>query len=148
MTKNPSHPDTLAADLLPRLSRLNRTLARSATGLSRTQISVLVTLRDEGPTRISALAVRERVAQPSMTSLANRLERQGLIERQADPADGRAVPVSITPAGREALAAAVAGMQATLARQIHELSPNDRQTLHAMLPIFDRLTMTHQEHPS
>jgi DNA-binding MarR family transcriptional regulator len=142
------HPDRLAADLLPRLSRLTRALARGATGLSRTQISVLRTLHDEGPTRISSLAARERVTQPTMTTLINRLERQRLVERRADPADGRAVPVSITASGREALAAAVAEMEATLAGQIGGLPDADRRALEAILPVFDRLVTTHQEHPS
>ena len=148
MPRPAPHPDHLAADLLPRLSRLTRALARGATGLSRTQISVLVTLRDEGPTRISSLAVRERVTQPSMTTLINRLERQGLLERRADPADGRAVPVSITEAGREALAAAVAEMEATLTAQIGALPDADRRALEAILPVLDRLVTPYQEHLS
>jgi DNA-binding MarR family transcriptional regulator len=148
MTRPAPNPDHLAADLLPRLSRLTRALARGATGLSRTQISVLVTLRDEGPTRISSLAARERVTQPTMTILVNRLERQRLVERRDDPADGRAVPVSITAPGRDALAAAVAEMEAALAAQIGELPDADRRALEAILPVFDRLVTTHQEHPS
>jgi DNA-binding MarR family transcriptional regulator len=105
-------------------------------------MSVLVTLRDEGPTRISALAVRERVAQPSMTALIDRLQRHGLVERRADPADGRAVPVSITLAGMEELAAAVAEMEAALAEHIGRLPASDRRALETILPVLDRLTTT------
>jgi DNA-binding MarR family transcriptional regulator len=148
MARTTSDPDRLAAHLLPRLSRLTQALARGATGLSRTQISVLRTLRDEGPTRISNLAARERVTQPTMTALVTRLEQQRLVERRADPADGRAVPVSITPAGGAALAAAVAEIEATLAGQIAHLADTDRSALEAILPVFDRLVTTHQEHRS
>ena len=131
--------DTLAAELLPQLSALTRSLARGASNLSRTQISVLRTLRDDGPTRISDLAAGERVAQPSMTTLVNRLERQGLVARTADPADLRAVLVAITGDGRKALAAAVSEIEARLAAQLGQLSGDDREALAAVLPVLTRL---------
>jgi DNA-binding MarR family transcriptional regulator len=131
--------DRLAAELLPQLSALTRALSRGASNLSRTQISVLRTLRDEGPARISDLAAGERVAQPSMTTLVNRLERQGMVERSTDPADLRAVRVSITDAGREALATAVAEIEARLATQLGRLSGEDREALAAVLPVLIRL---------
>lgn len=141
MPESTPAPD-LAARLLPRLSRLTRTLARGASSLSRPQIAVLVTLRDDGPTRISALATRERVMQPTMTALVNRLERHGLVSRGADAADLRAVPVSITDAGRAALARAVGEIEAVLAGQIDGLSAADRRALAAVIPVLDRLTPT------
>jgi DNA-binding MarR family transcriptional regulator len=139
MEGSKTRADRLAADLLPQLSALTRALARGASNLSRTQISVLRTLRDEGPARISDLAAAERVAQPSMTTLVNRLERQGLVERTTDPADLRAVPVSITAGGREALGTAVAEIEARLAAQLSLLSGDDRAALAAVLPILARL---------
>lgn len=146
MATTTSRADRLAAELLPQLSALTRTLARGASNLSRTQISVLRTLRDDGPTRISDLAAGERVAQPSMTTLINRLERQGLVERTSDPADLRAVRVSLTTQGSRALAAAVAEIEARLAAQLGRLSGEDRDALSAVMPVFARLnTQMHQE---
>ena len=139
MDGSKTRADRLAAELLPQLSALTRTLVRGASNLSRTQISVLRTLRDDGPGRISDLAAGERVAQPSMTALVNRLQRQGLVERTTDPADLRAVRVSITPDGREALATAVAEIEARLAAQLSLLSGDDRAALAAVLPILARL---------
>jgi len=57
----------------------------------------------EGPARLTALAIKEGVSQPSMTQLIQRLERQGLVTRLADPDDGRVALVAITPAGQELL---------------------------------------------
>src|SRR3954463_10991131 len=71
--------------------------------LSRTATSVLALLRDAGPRRITELAEAEAVAQPTMTTLVTRLEREGLAERRPDPADARAVLVAVTAAGRAAL---------------------------------------------
>jgi DNA-binding MarR family transcriptional regulator len=73
--------------------------------LSLTAASVLSTLDRGGPQRITTLAAREDVSQPSMTQLVQRLELRGLVARAADPADGRAALASITPAGHAALLA-------------------------------------------
>ena len=50
----------------------------------------------EGPIRLTALAAKEGVSQPSMTQLIQRLERVGLVARLADPGDGRAALIGIT----------------------------------------------------
>ncbi|WP_145011437.1 MarR family winged helix-turn-helix transcriptional regulator [Mycobacterium marseillense] len=65
---------------------------------------VLNRLGREGPMRLTTLAAREGVTQPSMTQLVQRLERQGLILRCSDPSDGRATLVGISPAGRDVMA--------------------------------------------
>jgi DNA-binding MarR family transcriptional regulator len=57
----------------------------------------------EGPLRLTALAAREGVSQPSMTQLIQRLERQGLMTRLADPDDGRAALIGITGDGQTLL---------------------------------------------
>lgn len=57
----------------------------------------------EGPARLTSLAAKEGVSQPSMTQLIQRLERQGLVTRLADPDDGRVALVSITQAGQALL---------------------------------------------
>lgn len=50
----------------------------------------------EGPIRLTSLAAKEGVSQPSMTQLIQRLERLGLVARLADPGDGRAALIGIT----------------------------------------------------
>ena len=92
---------TLSADLDRRLAGLWRVIGRGGyADLSRTATSVLATLRDAGPHRITALAGAEGVAQPTMTNLVGRLERRGLVERTTDPHDARAVLVAIAPGDR------------------------------------------------
>lgn len=53
----------------------------------------------EAPMSVSDLARIVIVKQPTMSKLLARMEKQGLIGRETDPADGRGVVVSITPAG-------------------------------------------------
>jgi DNA-binding MarR family transcriptional regulator len=60
-------------------------------------------LRDREP-GILALARQLELDKSSVTGLVDRAERRGLVERVADPDDGRAVRVRLTKAGR-ALAA-------------------------------------------
>jgi len=54
----------------------------------------------EGPIRLTTLAAKEGVSQPSMTQLIQRLERLGLVTRLADPDDGRATLIGITAHGQ------------------------------------------------
>ena len=68
--------------------------------LSRTSASLLRHLSERGPQRVTALATREKVAQPTMSVIVKRLVARGLVERRTDPGDRRATLVAITPLGR------------------------------------------------
>src|SRR5271154_125680 len=71
-----------------------------ARGTSLTSINVLAALAAEGPCRLTALATATGIAQPAMTQLVGRMDREGLVVRLIDPEDGRATLVAITDAGR------------------------------------------------
>ena len=58
----------------------------------------------EGPLSLSGLAEAVGVDAPYATLIVDSLEERGLVERQPDPADRRRKLVSLTPAGREAVA--------------------------------------------
>ena len=74
------------------------------TGLDLTmpQAKTLFYLAD-GPRRMSGIAERLGVEMPSATTMIGRLVAKGLVERQQDPADRRAVVCSLTPEGRDAV---------------------------------------------
>ncbi len=69
-------------------------------GLSPARFSLLATLRYRGPQTVGRLAQLEDVSQPTVTKLVNALEAAGLVQRQPDPADGRASLVHLSPGGR------------------------------------------------
>ena len=71
-----------------------------AAGISATRFSALASLIFHGEMNIGQLAAFERVSRPAMTRLVRDLEKDGFVTRRADPADGRGVIVSTTPAGR------------------------------------------------
>src|SRR4029079_1840748 len=56
---------------------------------------------------------------PGISGLVGRMTLAGLIERRADPDDGRAWRLWLTPAGRAALAQAKAGLAEINARLTH-----------------------------
>ena len=74
-----------------------------------------------------------------MTQLIARLEDAGLVDRAADPADGRVVQVRITADGRAMLAGRRAVRAERLAGLLDRLSPDERAALAAALPAMDAL---------
>ena len=58
----------------------------------------------EGPLSLSGLAEAVGVDAPYATLIVDSLEERGLVERQPDPADRRRKLVTLTPAGRDAVA--------------------------------------------
>ena len=106
----------LAASPSHLLTRISRALTRigdtrlRAVGLATAQLPVLWMLRNGGQLPQSELARQAKVEQPSMAQLLARMERDGLIHREADPSDGRSSLVKLTseaeallPAGRAVL---------------------------------------------
>jgi DNA-binding MarR family transcriptional regulator len=66
-------------------------------GLTPARFSTLASLRFHGSRNIGDLAADERVRPPSMTRLVRDMERDGLLTRTPDPADGRGVLIELTP---------------------------------------------------
>jgi DNA-binding MarR family transcriptional regulator len=108
-------------------------------GLSLTAASTLRRLARSGPQRLCDLFGPERVTQPAMTQLVTRLEREGLARRGSDPADGRAVLVSITEAGRDAVERRRTGNAIALAECLDRLGADDRAAILDALPAMERL---------
>ena len=62
--------------------------------------SVLLPLFEEDGLRMGELAERARLSKQTMTEMIRRLERDGLVERRADPADARASLIFLAPRSR------------------------------------------------
>jgi DNA-binding MarR family transcriptional regulator len=70
--------------------------------LSMREYDVLYTLsKCPAPVRISELNRHVLLSQPALSRLVDRLAARGLVRRHADPADGRSILLSLTPAGRD-----------------------------------------------
>lgn len=62
---------------------------------------------DPKGTRLTELAARTDLTHQSVGELVDALETRGYVERVADPADGRARLVRLTPRGRRAVTVAI-----------------------------------------
>jgi DNA-binding MarR family transcriptional regulator len=72
------------------------------TDVSMREYDVLYTLsKCPEPQRLSDLGRHVLLSQPALSRLVDRLAERGLVQRRADPADGRGVRLALTPAGRD-----------------------------------------------
>src|SRR5271156_1869744 len=125
--------------LFPILRRGDPSGTAAGADLTLAQLSILVTLLDRGPIRMTDLAAHERVRTPTTTVAIRRLEKIGLVKRSRDPSDLRAVLVDITPRGlavhRESLTIRIGALAALLS----QLSEPDQETLTKALAPLERL---------
>ncbi|MGB0878056.1 MAG: MarR family winged helix-turn-helix transcriptional regulator [Mycobacterium sp.] len=122
------------------LAVLRHTGRTSTSGdLTLAQLSILLTLLDEGPIRMTDLAARERVRTPTTTVAIRRLEKLGLVKRTRDTSDLRAVLVDITPEGHAQHREALASRQAHLAALLSKLSEDELDALAKGLAPLERI---------
>lgn len=124
--------DVSAMQVLSRVSRLARHLDRArkqafaAHGLETWEFDVLAALRRSGsPYELtpSSLVAETMVTSGTMTNRVDRLVERGLVSREPDSRDRRGVRVRLTPAGREAVDAA---LDALLVRERELIGSLDR----------------------
>ena len=100
-------------------------------GLTSTQVSILGFLKRRGPNRVMALARLVGITEATASRAISTLERKGLVEKRADPDDGRATRISLTATGirllsrqsefPEALMAALAGLDPIESTVLHRV---------------------------
>ena len=109
----------------------------TASGLSLARTKVLRHLAQSGPVRPGALAGVCGVVPHSITDIVDGLERDGLAERQPDPADRRAKLIRLTGKGAAALTAAAATREHLLNTLFGALDGAERQQLLDLLDHLD-----------
>ena len=138
----------VSSRLLTRVALLTRLLTSQLGGeLSRTELGLLSTLSG-GPRRITELAELERLKQPTMTLLVQRLEQEGLVSRERHADDRRVVLASLTEAGSRALEEYRAQARATLGAYLAEM-PDEQvealvaatETLEQLVTVLQRATL-------
>lgn len=102
-------PETMPAMLIATAARMLMRVADARfrdLGISISQFPVLVALKDGAQLSQKELTRLAGVEQPSMAQLLARMERDGLIRRDADPTDGRSTLISLTDSAVEKIAPA------------------------------------------
>ena len=146
MSEDQSQVIALATDLQRVLARMMTVIRRGDTGagtrpdLTIAQISILLTLIDSGPMRMTELAARERVRTPTTTVAIRRLEKLSLVKRSRDPSDLRAVLVEVTPEGMLQYQEALDARRTRLADLLGRLTEDERADLVRALKPLERLT--------
>ena len=138
-TRPAAHAE-LGSDLLSVVARLNRMATqRARIDVPYAQARLLSQVEEQGPARISALAAADHCSQPTMTAQVQRLEAEGWVRRETDPADARAVLVTITAGGRTALRLTRERRAGVVAPYLAALDDRDRDVLADAVDILRRL---------
>jgi DNA-binding MarR family transcriptional regulator len=135
--------DKVAADLLGSIGELVRRARQVplAQGLSMPERSALSLLERTGPAASSALARQAQITAQSMGATLAALRERGLVERQPDPQDGRRAVLSVTKAGRKALADKRNARSEQMAAVLRsgEFTPAELERLASAAPLIERL---------
>ena len=132
-------PALLASELRLALGQLVRRL-RVEHRLSLSHVAVLARLDREGTHSIGSLAVAERIRPQSMAQTIRDMESDGLVERRADPTDGRRSLVDMTVDGGRMLGEDRRRRQGWLTEALtDELTAGERADLMKAVALMRRL---------
>ena len=129
----------MAARLHSSSMRLLRLARREEEGMSGPRLSALTFVALAGPVSLANLAAGEQVRAPTMTRVVDSLVADGLVTRETDPADRRAVRISATEAGRALLDQGQARRVSGLATRLGRLAESERRALYRGVELMERL---------
>jgi DNA-binding MarR family transcriptional regulator len=139
--------DVSSIGILSRTMRIAGHLARARQralrelGTDPVALEVLAPLRRAGPPyrlRTGALEAASFVTAGAISQRLARLEREGLIARERDPADRRVIYVALTRKGRNLIDNIVAGLMEREERLLASLSQTERRQLEKLLTTWMR----------
>ncbi|MEW1682534.1 MarR family transcriptional regulator [Streptomyces sp. NPDC093594] len=129
----------LAEELRLTIGQLVRTV-RSADTMPPGEAAVLGYLDRSGPLTTADVAQQRGVSHQSAAKAVKELLAQSLVRAEAHPSDGRKLLLHLTSTGRERLAEERQRRADWLSTAIDgALSPEERKTLEAALPLLTRL---------
>lgn len=135
MPKSRKRPSALAIDLLIRdilfcYFRLNASGERMFAAIGQTpgKVSLMRSLKEEGPQSVAQLARSRPVARQGVQRMADELAAAGLIEYGPNPSHRRAKLASLTTRGQLLMEKAMAGELRWTARLAHNFSVREIET--------------------
>ncbi len=133
--------DRLGHELIRLARLLDRAAAQlhtqSGDGIERAAYVLLVHLVKSGPQRLTALAESVHSDPSTVSRQIAQLVRLSLLERRADPADGRACLLAATDEGHRVFERKRRWRNEHFAAMLTGWSPADLDTLHALLSRFN-----------
>ncbi|UXY25774.1 MarR family winged helix-turn-helix transcriptional regulator [Streptomyces sp. HUAS TT20] len=147
-TESEAFPQALA-DTLVGIQRLIRRRLRSgltAPRLRGAEVELLRLVEARPGIGISDAAKELYLASNSVSTLVNKLAKDGYLVRETDPADRRAARLRLTEAARNRLRDWQRRRAALVGRHVDRLDEADREALRAALPALRKLAVTlHEE---
>ena len=122
--------------------RLNAALGREI-GLSRSDLYALELLEASGPLTASQLAAALRLTSGATTTLIDRLEAAGWVERTVNPDDRRSVIVRLTDSAAATGRALVGAYEREIRRAYDALSARDRRAVDRFLEDVAQIADSH-----
>ena len=114
------------------LGDFDATAGRHGLTFARYEALVLLAFSQEGRLPMSKIGRRLMVHPTSVTNIIQRLVGQGLVERSPNPADGRGMLATITPAGRAVMDAVTTDLVAS-GFSLASLTPKEHEQLFLLL---------------
>jgi DNA-binding MarR family transcriptional regulator len=140
MTMAASAASTPESQIRLAVVRLSRRLRQQTAGeVTASQLSALETIARHREVSLGDLAAIERIAPPSMTRVAARLEERGLVERRIDASDRRVARLALSLTGEALLVDARTRRDAFLAGRLQDFDPKELALLAAAIPLLERL---------
>jgi DNA-binding MarR family transcriptional regulator len=128
-------------------SRIRIEAGLRSTGIPISQLAVLGRIIDEGPVTAAALAAGEHVTQQAIAQSLATLKKRGLVDKQADPSDGRKSLVTATAAGRKLRESLVASRGEWLTRAVDAaVKPEERALLREAIGLLERIADVELHH--
>ncbi len=123
------------------LARLTRLLNDTSTGegLTPTQYSVLVLVRNKGPLGLTELAELEGLNPTMLSRVVKALDERGLVRRMPDPGDARAARLAATTEGENVHDRVRAERTKVVSDCIDRLPPETAEMLAASVPTLEAL---------
>lgn len=103
------------------------------------QVEFLQRLAEEPGLRINDLARKHFMAKNTVSALIQQMVEAGLVSRDPDPHDRRAVSVKLTERGESSLKAWMQGNELIVATALLQLDDEDRATIARAMPALGRL---------
>ena len=131
MTSDVAEEVDFVSDFRDAWRRVQRQLEKnlSAIGLTITELRILKALSVDGPSPMAKFASEFFLTAPSVTGVIDKLEGEGLVERERGSEDRRVVTVRLTPEGRDRLEAGLKLNRQFVTRALKPLSDHEAKQL-------------------
>ena len=136
------------SQLFPRVFRgmrrwQDRAAPQTSAPVGPRHVAALEQLRG-GPLTVGELASRLGVTMPTVSGVLADLDRAGLVERHADPADRRRTIVQFAPGQVDLIGQWLDGAASPLARVLDQLSPSEQQAFLKAMSLLETELQTQE----